>query len=180
MLRGCLGCVASLLAWLPVVLSLLARVPWRCGFPLRAVARACLPWRCGFAFAVAMEAWSPCACGRFGSVCSCSRGCLGGVVSLRVRSLWKRLFLLSWLPWRRGHLSRAAALEALSPCSRCCLCSAICSLALLPLVAGLSVSLLGISDPFDCLSVPSLARLLPSACVAGLRHGYVGKFHMFA
>jgi hypothetical protein len=93
MLPGCLGCVASLLAWLPVVLSLLARVPWRCGFPLRAVARACLlgdvvlllrlPWRRGLlaravaleafvlALVVALEAWS-----------SFARGCLGGAVSL--------------------------------------------------------------------------------------------------
>lgn len=169
---------------------MLAQLPWR-----RGLHAAWVPWLRGFlarlvasrallACAGALEVWFP-----FAGGCSrvlalemwfCFCGCLGGVVSLRVRSLWKRLFLLSWLPWRRGHLSRAAALEALSPCSRCCLCSAICSLALLPLVAGLSVSLLGISDPFDCLSVPSLARLLPSACVAGLRHGYVGKFHMFA
>lgn len=101
MLPGYLGCVASLLAWLPVVLSLLARVPWRRGFPLRAVARACLPWRCGFAFALALEAWSPCACGRFGGVCSCSRGCLGGVAILRARLPWRRCLLLSLLPLQR-------------------------------------------------------------------------------
>lgn len=159
-----------------------AWVPWMRGLLARLVAS-----RAFLACAGALEVWSPCV-----------RGCLGSVISLLARVCLGDVVLLSRLPWRRGlparalaleawFLALAVALEAWSPCARGCLGGVVSLLSLLPLQRDLFACPVAFGGGalrefvwdflFHLIACPSpsLARLLPSACVEGVAAWVCGQ-----